>query len=328
MISVRPPRGAQRGLSLAEVLVAMAILCLTLMLAMGLYDGARRSFKRGENLIDQQQQVRIAYDMITHDLRMAGFNHNPDGSKTRPDEAIEGAFDTAVVLRADFDGDRVSDAVTPEQDLEGGLFSTVSTGNDEIVAYFLAKPDGTSSDVLSFEADVAEQPRDGSVETVNILSAALTADDPPYTLYKVTLDDSGRPNAPIPLADNIRSMSFRYFNRRGDQVNAGFDLNDASDDIGGSDADDLDCQGIAASCKMVRASIRRIEFRLEGITRDPDPDWIDADDIYAATRAHRKFSLGGDIAPRNLGLRGMPDLFAEMVPAEPPLPDALVDDGG
>ena len=40
-----------------------------------------------------------------------------------------------------------SDAGDPEEALaDAGLFETVSTGNDEIVAYVLAKPDGSSTE--------------------------------------------------------------------------------------------------------------------------------------------------------------------------------------
>ena len=80
------------GLTIVEVLVSIAVLALVMATSLTLYDGARRAFKKGENLIEQQQVVRIAYDKLVSDIRMAGFNHNPDGVANRPDEQIEGAF--------------------------------------------------------------------------------------------------------------------------------------------------------------------------------------------------------------------------------------------
>jgi Tfp pilus assembly protein PilW len=127
-------------MSLSEVLVAVTILALAMTTALVLYDAARQSFKKSENVIDQQQVVRIAFDMIASDLRMAGFNYNPDGSQVRPDEQIELAYDTAVVVRADFDAFDPAESGAPETLLAGDPFQTVSTGNDEIVGYVLKKP--------------------------------------------------------------------------------------------------------------------------------------------------------------------------------------------
>ena len=77
-------RTSSAGLSLVEVLVATAVLAIAMTTALVLYDGARRSFKVSENVIDQQQVVRIAFDLMASDLRMAGYNHNPDGDDERP----------------------------------------------------------------------------------------------------------------------------------------------------------------------------------------------------------------------------------------------------
>ena len=291
-------RGDQRGLSLAEVLVAVTILALAMTIALMLYDGARKAFKKGENVIDQQQVVRIAFDMLASDLRMAGFNHNPDGDVDRPDEQIEAAYGTAVVIRADLDA-YTADATTPEDALvAAGIFDAVSTGNDEIVAYALAKPDNSSPAEVVYWADVAGQTRDGAVEEVRIQNIALVQDDPPYTLYRFTLN----PDAGVvktPLAENIRFMRFNYFDQAGVEVPP----------PGGGEAD-ADLQA--------RSAIRRIAIELEGLTRDPDLDWTDPSDADPDTQRHRKFMLDGEIIPRNLGMRGLSDLYADITPPQRP----------
>ncbi|MGH2652093.1 MAG: hypothetical protein ACRDHK_12905, partial [Actinomycetota bacterium] len=101
-----------------------------------------------------------------------------------------------------------------------------------------------------------------------------------------------------PVADHIKSLTFRYFDSAGNQLNT-FDLTQTADDIGGDDA---------AGDVATRASIRRIEVDLVGLTPDPDLDFVDSADAIAATQNYRKFQLTTDVVSQNLGLEGMPDL--------------------
>ena len=91
-------------MSLAEIVVAAALALIGFLVALILYQAARDLFKRGEQASDQQQAVRLGFDQMVRDLRLAGFNYNPDGVKTRVDEQIEGAWANAVIVRADYDG--------------------------------------------------------------------------------------------------------------------------------------------------------------------------------------------------------------------------------
>lgn len=293
----------ESGLSLIEAMVAMTVLAFASSAIFIFFDDSWKQFKRGESAIEVQQTVRAAFDKISLDVQMAGFNYNPDGDLARPDEQVEAAFDTAIVIRADFDA---QDAVlfdTPENTLTGS-FDIVSTGNDEIVAYVLAKPDGSSTGTLTFLADVANIPRDGVVESISIPNVALVQNDPPYTLYRITLK-----NDPATMgsdffvrtvyAENVQSLSFRYFDDLGNQLNSGFDLTSTSDDIGGTET---------AAKKIERGRIDRIELDLVGLTPAPDMRWIDPLDSDPDTQAFRKFRLRGDVTPRNRNLIGYVDL--------------------
>jgi len=293
--AVSPRRSRQIGLTLIELLVAMAVLLVTLAGALALYDASWKSFKQGENAAEQQQGLRIAFDKIGLDLQMAGFNFNPDGHTARPDEQIEAAYDTAVVIRADFDGEL-------ESALAGDAFEAVSTGNDEIVAYVLAKPDGLNLHTVTFEADMEEAQRDGELELVDVDSVSLVQDDPPYTLYRITFStdvglwgSSDFAKREV-LAENIGSMTFRYYDSTGAQINSTFDLDSTADDIGGAETAAAD-----------RASIDRIEVELLGLSRDPRLNWVDVADSNPATRPFHKFRLASNIHPRNLGLVAVPD---------------------
>jgi hypothetical protein len=244
------------------------------------------------------------------DIRMLGVNVNPDGNVNRPDEQLEGALDHAVILRGDFDANDPATSIAPETALAGAAFPTVSTGNDEIVAYVLSKPDGTGPDTISFEADVAEPARDGDTEAVSIDNVVLDPTTPPYTLYRVTLNnDSSKYGSPAfvvrtPVAENVRDLSFVYYNAAGT-------FTDPSAAIP---------ETVAAKAR--RSSLTRVGLSLVGMTRKQDFDYVDASD--PAAPRHRKFELKGDITPRNMRLKGIQDLHTDVTPPTKPATPTLI----
>jgi hypothetical protein len=150
-----------------------------------------------------------------------------------------------------------------------------------------------------------EERRDGDTEWVDIDNVALVQDDPPYTLYRITFNGHDTWNSESffnrqVLAENIGSMTFRYYDAAGTQLNT-FDLIGASDDIGGDDTDALMSE---------RARIERVEVDLVGLARDPDPAWVDRTDFNPGTRPFHKFQLASSIRPRNNGMSGLPDVLA------------------
>ena len=320
--NARRDSSAERGFTLVEMLIASAIFAMAAAVAFILYTAAQRSYKSGQNFTDQQQNTRAAFDRVLSDLRNAGYNHNPDGSKTRPDEQIEAAYDTAVVLRADLDFEDAALSTAPESSIKG-VYNVTSTGNDEIVAYVLAKSGWTGGATLTFNADIDNPtrttisylgnnisvgPRNGITEPVRLGNVALVQSDPPYTLYRVTLNNDmaayvsgANPTAAgffvkQPVADNIKSMRFRYYDDQENLVSPDTP-GDASDDIGGADA------GVAT-----RARIRRIVVELVGMTSDPDINYTDPAEASTSSTAHyRKFELVSDVTPENLGRSGMQD---------------------
>ncbi len=246
---------AERGVGLAEHLVALAIFAVATVVALSQLGSARRGFELGADRTELQQVLRVASERLARDLRWAGLNTNPDGNPARPDEAIEAAGGAFIVVRGDADGNTAK-AHDPEDVLAGGAFENVSTGNDEIVGYVLAKPGGLGADTLSFDADVGEVPRDGLTETVLVEHVALTHDDPPYTLYRFHVKSDSSRVVRTPVIDNVRSLRFTYFDGSGTLL----------------------CDSCDAPAPAVRASIRRIRVEIEGLTRDPDPRWIDPHD--------------------------------------------------
>jgi type II secretory pathway pseudopilin PulG len=279
---------SEGGVSLVEILVAVGVFALAAAIALAQFEAARRALAAGHARADIQQAMRVAFDRLTTDVRAAGYAVQPDDVALRPDEAVEGAYAGALVIRADFDA-RTADATNPESSLgQGGPFANVSTGNDEIVAYVLAKPDRSSPAALGFDVDVQGVPRDGIVETVTIRDVAMAHDDPPYTLYRVTVRPDSTRTVRSPVIGHVRSLRFIYYDGAGNAI----------DPPGGRDDD---------ASRRSRASIRRVHVDLEGLVRDPDPHWRDPHDPDPLTRRYRKFRLAGDVAPRNLGLAGSRD---------------------
>jgi prepilin-type N-terminal cleavage/methylation domain-containing protein len=300
-----------RGFSLIEMMVASAIFAMAAAVAFIMYSAAQKSYKSGENLTGEQQSTRVAFDRMISDLRLAGFNTNPDGDTSRVDEQVEGAWDTAVTIRGDFDFEDAAANATPETALRGTVYNVVSTGNDEIVTYVLAKPGPSGTSTLAVNLD-ADKPRAKTNKTVTIPNAVVVQNDPPYTLYRVTLADvtGAFPNSPQastnfvfePVAENIRSMTFRYFDDGGVPVGT-FTPTNSADDIGGADAS-----------SVTRARIRKVHVDLVGMTEDPDLDYVDTTDASATTH-YRKFSLDSDVNMENMGRAGIRDLDVTAPPS-------------
>jgi type II secretory pathway component PulJ len=131
-------RAGERGLSLVEALVATAVMSVAIVIALGLYDASRKAFAKGENATEQQESVRIAFDELSADLRMLGYDVNPDGSPTRPDEQLEGALDHAIVFRSDRDAG-IGRELTPET-APAGVCRRIDRQRS---SHVLSKPDGT-----------------------------------------------------------------------------------------------------------------------------------------------------------------------------------------
>src|SRR5438552_558552 len=93
----------ERGFTLAEIMVTTAIFAIIMIAALTVYDRSNKVFKSGTEAADLQQSTRIAFDKLTSDVRIAGFDYsrggtpNGNGQFAQPDEQIEYAGPTAIV---------------------------------------------------------------------------------------------------------------------------------------------------------------------------------------------------------------------------------------
>jgi prepilin-type N-terminal cleavage/methylation domain-containing protein len=70
----------QRGYTLVEILVAVAIFATVMIVALLLYDQSNRVFKQANESAEMQQNTRVAFEKVVADLRMAGFDYKRAGT--------------------------------------------------------------------------------------------------------------------------------------------------------------------------------------------------------------------------------------------------------
>ena len=100
------PGGTERGFTLIEVLISIAITLIVMGAVFGLLTRGQRSFRREPQVADLQQSARTALDMVTKDILQAGSGLPPEfpafsringAGNAAPTDVIEmiGAFQSA-----------------------------------------------------------------------------------------------------------------------------------------------------------------------------------------------------------------------------------------
>ena len=69
----------ERGFTLTEVMVATAVMIIVFVGILMMYDRANNVFKTSNESADMQQNLRVAYDRVLADVRMAGFDYKRGG---------------------------------------------------------------------------------------------------------------------------------------------------------------------------------------------------------------------------------------------------------
>lgn len=289
-------RKSERGLTLMEALVAITVFTVVFIVALMLYQLATGSYLRTDSAVVQQQNIRFSMDRMGETIRDAGAGHNVTGSRTLADEQIEGAWQSAIFVRGDFDGER-------EGSLENTTFPIVTTGNDEIVGFVLRKGNANPY-TINVKADFTGAGRDANFtnnssitgeETVSVEVAARTLAEqtsPPYQLARVTFDATGTPQYAV-IADNIYSLEFKYYPSSGTTAVA----------VGDSGAD---------AERDERATIRKIYSKLIGMSDRPD---------LQTSKEYRTFVLEQTTLAVNLGMVG--SKHNPPPPASLPTPESI-----
>jgi prepilin-type N-terminal cleavage/methylation domain-containing protein len=344
-------RNRQRGYTLAEVLVAVAVFAIVILAALTLYDRSNRVFREGVESSNLQQNTRVAFNKLVSDLRMAGFDFDRDGIPTgavaggtnqyqQPDEQFEYIGPAAVTIRGNFDFEResapCSATVTDncdngrEKSYESTYFPVVTTGNDEIVTYALVPDSQTTipacdpmTNCVEFYADThvprRSYPDTGGLDEtlVQIPGVDLCmngCNNPPYTLYRFTLarDQSNFTNGQhvtrTPLAGNIRSMRFTYFQDTGG-LQVLRDVNDTGNLSSGATIRGLGQFRVNSATpipqRLVRGKVNSLRIELIGMNERADRDYRAPGETIAAVQNFRQYRLETLVAPRNIQKRGI-----------------------
>lgn len=69
--------GNERGFTLVEMLAAMVVASVVIAAAFTTLISSNRALRVNSQVADTQQNVRIAMDLLSKDIRLAGFNYNP-----------------------------------------------------------------------------------------------------------------------------------------------------------------------------------------------------------------------------------------------------------
>ena len=121
--------GNDRGFSLVELMVAAALMGLVAMAIFSLYQTSQRSASTEAQVVDVQQNVRVALQQMARDVRMAGFllSSTPPLSLA-PSDLSQGPF---TVQSAALDGraDRVTAQATSDPT---GMAFTVTVAQDPV----------------------------------------------------------------------------------------------------------------------------------------------------------------------------------------------------
>ena len=97
--------GNNSGFSLVEILVTMVIMGLVVVAVYSLYQGTQRTANTSEEVVEVQQNLRIASEWLARDLRMAGFLVNGD--------AIANAATDTITLTMATSGNKIARISNP-----------------------------------------------------------------------------------------------------------------------------------------------------------------------------------------------------------------------
>jgi len=191
MISINT---SQKGFSLIELLVAMAIASVLMAGIYTFYHHQLKTHVTQQEMVDMQQDARAAMYMMTREIRMAGYDPQNTGATIRLANVAEIAFDS------DQDGDGVIDAD------ERFYFGLSNDGNGDGIND--ADDDGV---VDLTPCNLQRGDWDASFNPVALNPLALNID----ALNFVYLDGNGDVTASI---NTIRSVQITLVARSGEQL--------------------------------------------------------------------------------------------------------------
>lgn len=112
----RTPLRGQDGFTLVELMVAMSIFLLILVGIFQVFDPSSKAYSTSERKLGVQQNARVAMDMMSRQIRMAGYFPENVDTTTANDlvtpVTLQAATNTAIVVAGDLDASCVDPLTT------------------------------------------------------------------------------------------------------------------------------------------------------------------------------------------------------------------------
>ena len=192
---------SQKGFSLIELMVTMAIASILMAGIYTFYHQQLKTHVTQQQMVDMQQDARAAMYMMTRELRMAGYDPQNTGATIRTANVAQMAFDS--------DSDGTADGVI--NDTERFFYALSNDTDGDGLA------DGTPCNLERGRWDTPSGPVSKDMSTV-----ALNIDALNFVYLDIngnTLNDDGNGNVTTNLPA-IRSVQITLVARSGDRVPA------------------------------------------------------------------------------------------------------------
>lgn len=312
------PGGRVRGFTLLEIVVALAVLAISMMFVFDVFLSRRRSFLAQEEIAHMQRNIRTGMESLERDLRIAGYGF-PPGVAVRLPRALAGGVPVLMVsglgvadggtsatdnlyvahlssapTRLAFDMERPSsDLQVPDtRDWRAGDIGIVFDAGDcdlfrvSRVGKFLERAPGET-----FPSDLSKAYGEGSSVARVAVTGYFVGPDPVNghtALFRTGVDSSGAPVSRV-IAGDIEDMQVRLYFPDG-----------AERDVEGPGLDPSPLAGAAGVRVHLAARGRSAS---PGIGDVPVAKWNRTDVVSLSThRGHRRRTMEGVFDFRNRGI--------------------------
>jgi type IV pilus assembly protein PilW len=269
------PLNNKHGVTIIELLVALVISALLIAALYQTFIGQQKTYTVQEQVVDMQQNVRVAINRMMREIRMAGFGNIQDvlslsGGVNGFTQPITAAPDILTI---------VGGFIQIRRDNGDPIFVSSASGNNITLNYATDRFDGAAHRFISIGGIESNTVQSRSGETLTLdrpLSLSHAAGTPVFKIQAITYsvglslgklsllrnENTGGGNQP--LAENIENIQFSYLDADGNPT-------------------------------VNPPEIRMVRVEVTARTDKSDPDFRDEDGF-------RRRTIASNIHVRNMGI--------------------------
>lgn len=227
---------SEKGLTLVELLIAMAISGIVVAAIYTAFVTQQKSYTIQDQVAETQQNARVALDLITREVRMAGYgqpswslNADIDGdgdneAVTEPITIVDGGGNPdRITVIGCFESDPATLASTAligdtvlilQNAYQASRFNTTTKSNIFIGGFDNAKITGISGRTLTIDTDLNTSGNQGLIRSFEAGSEVNLVKVVTYFVEDHTLKrDENTGAGGQPLAENIEDLQITYANK-------------------------------------------------------------------------------------------------------------------